>query len=323
MKLKKATSMLSVTNQEKIDIMKNRLYIACFAIFCSMSSFGQQEAQFTQYNDNMMYYNPGYTGSRGMLNITGIHRQQWIGIDGAPMSQSLFIHTPLKYESVGVGLSVLNDRQGPLNQTWVNGNFSYSFKISETGRLAFGLTGGVNISNANFSNLVQTDANDPLTLGGNYTNKITPLFGGGLYYHSDKFYAGVSVPKILETKDLTTGRLPEQRHYYAMLGGYIGINRMIKLRPSALVKITENAPLAVDGSLAMIIYDKFWLGVNYRLLESAGLLVQFQLTPQFKVGYSVDFSTSKLIKHNAGTHEIMLSYDMNFNKKKIVTPRYF
>lgn len=282
----------------------------------------QQEAQFTQYNDNMMYYNPGYTGSRGMLNVTGLHRSQWVGIDGAPMSQSIAIHSPLKYESVGLGLSVLNDKVGPLNQTWLSGDFSYSIKMKKTGKLSFGLTAGINLMNGNFTKLQATDANDAL-ITQNIRNAISPLFGGGIYYHSDHFYAGVSVPKILEPKDITSGRIPEQRHYYAMLGGYINVNRMLKLRPSAMLKITENAPFALDGSLAFIFYDKLWLGANYRLMESAGALLQYQITPQFKIGYSVDFSTSKLVNYNYGTHEILLSYDLLLNKKKIVTPRYF
>ena len=304
--------------------MKKTLIIA-LSIFSFLPLYGQQEAQFTQYNDNMMYYNPGYTGSREVLNLTGIHRQQWIGIDGAPMSTALFLHGPLKYESVGLGASFLNDKVGPVNSTWINGDFSYSFKFKRHRRkmrkLAFGLTGGINIINANFTNLVTGDPNDALAAN-NYRNQVNPNFGAGVYYHSKHWYAGVSVPKFVESK-IELGRLPEQRHYYFMTGGYFKVNRMLKIRPSALFKMTKNAPFALEGSVAFIYYDRFWVGANYRLGASAGALVQYQANDQFKIGYSVDFSTSRLVKNNYGTHELMLSYDFLQRNKKSISPRFF
>jgi type IX secretion system PorP/SprF family membrane protein len=285
--------------------------------------YAQQEPQFTQYTDNILYYNPAYAGSRGMMNISALHRQQWIGIDGAPMTQSFQLHTPLKYESVGLGMSVINDRIGPINQTWINADFSYSFKFRNGGKLAFGIKGGINLLNGKLNQLFTIQANDP-TLEQNYVNKVAPNVGAGVYYHSKHWFIGAAVPKLIEPKlNNNAVRLIEKRHYYGMVGGYIKASRMLKIRPSAMVKITDNAPITVDGSLAFIFYDKVWLAGNYRLKEGAGLYVQLQLSHQLKVGYGCDITTSKLMRYNFGSHELMLSYDFIYKKRALASPRYF
>ncbi len=303
---------------------KKHLVALIIGLSCSVHGLSQQEAQFTQYNDNMLYYNPAYAGSREMLNIALIHRQQWVGIDGAPMSQSLAIHSPLKYESIGVGLSVLNDRVGPLNQTWINADFAYSLRFKKhKGRLAFGVTGGINLLNAKLSTLYTVDQNDPM-FGQDIQNKILPNIGAGIYYHSKYWYCGVSVPRVTESSYSPTQIFyNDRRHYYFSLGGYFSINRMLKLRPSTMMKFTMDAPFALDASLALIVYDKFWFGANYRVLESAGGLFQWQISDQFKLGYAFDISTTKLVRYNFGTHEILLSFDLLRKDKKFISPRFF
>lgn len=303
--------------------MKN--FILALGICCSAVTLvtAQQEPQFTQYTDNILYYNPAYAGSRGMMNISALHRQQWIGIDGAPMTQSFQIHTPLKYESVGIGMSFINDRIGPINQTWINADFSYSLEFKNKSKLAFGLKGGINLLNGQLNQLFTLQANDP-QLQQNYVNKIEPNFGGGIYYHSKKWFIGAAVPKLLEPKlDNNSVRILEKRHYYGMVGGYFQPSRMLKIRPSAMVKLTDNAPITVDGSLAFIFYDKVWLAGNYRLLEGAGIYVQVQLSHQLKIGYGCDITTSKLMRYNFGSHELMISYDFIYKKRALASPRYF
>lgn len=287
----------------------------------------QQEAQFTQYMDNMLYYNPAYAGSRDALSISALHRQQWVGFDGAPMSTTLSLHTPLSYENIAVGLSVLNDKVGPVNATWINADVSYSLKFkNHNGRLNFGINGGINLLNGDLASLVKTDAGDE-ALNVRYQNDLKPNLGAGIYYHSDHFFAGVAVPRILDDGKNLSNILNEgymsQRHYYAMIGGYFNASRMLKIRPSAMLKITENAPLALDLSMAFIFYDQFWLGANYRLLESAGIFAQYQINKSFKIGYAFEYSTTKLRGHHYGTHELLLGYDLMFKGKSLTTPRYF
>lgn len=303
--------------------MKN--FILALGICCSVTTMvmAQQEPQFTQYTDNILYYNPAYAGSRGMMNISALHRQQWIGIEGAPMTQSFQIHTPLKYESVGIGMSLINDRIGPINQTWINADFSYSLEFKNKSKLAFGLKGGINLLNGQLNQLFTLQANDP-QLQQNYINVVEPNFGGGIYYHSKKWFIGAAVPKLIEPKlDNNSVRILEKRHYYGMVGGYFQPSRMLKIRPSAMVKLTDNAPITIDGSLAFIFYDKVWIAGNYRLLEGAGIYAQVQLSHQLKIGYGCDITTSKLMRYNFGSHELMISYDFIYKKRALASPRYF
>lgn len=303
--------------------MKKLITLVIVSIL-GLSGWAQQEAQITQYMDNMLYYNPAYAGSREALSISGLHRQQWAGISGAPVTQTLSFHSPLKNESLGLGFSLLNDRVGPLNQTWLNVDFSYTIRFkNHNGKLSFGAKGGVNLVNADLAGLFTHDINDP-NLQQNYQNEIAPTIGAGIYYHSEQWFAGVGVPRILEQRPAAGDLIfDDRRHYYVMVGGYFNVNRMLKIRPSAMYKMTSGAPFALDGSLAFIFYDKLWLGGNYRLLESAGGFAQYQFSPQLKIGYAFDIATTSLMRHNFGTHEILLTYDFLFNKKSIATPRYF
>lgn len=297
-------------------------------VFLNISNTrAQQDPHFTQYMDNTVYVNPAYAGSRGMMNITGLARFQWVGFKGAPMSQTLSFNTPLRYESVGLGLSIVNDKAGPLNQTLIYGDFSYTIpfkKSKHNAKLAFGVKAGMNLLNATTSNLVTTSNGDQ-TLGSNIRNVVTPNFGVGIYYHMDQFYFGVSAPKLLEAEQKAgLSATQEKRHYFFIAGGVISLkNPNYKLRPTTMLKFTPGAPVSWDISLALIIKDKVTLGAMYRVLDAAGGFIQYQFNPQFKLGYAFDIAATRLVGHNYGTHEVMLSYDFNFSKKKILSPRYF
>lgn len=306
--------------------MKRTNWITTIGLLLALTTSvsAQQEPQYTQYMDNMLYYNPAYAGSREMLNITALHRQQWTGFNGAPMTTTLGIHTPLKYESLGVGLSVMNDKVGPTNATWINADASYSLRFKKHhGRLSFGVKGGLSLLNGDLAGLVKQDSSDPYT-NQRYQNEMKPNVGAGVYYHSERWFMGLSVPKIIQT-EVSPGEILylDHRHYYFSLGGYFRAGRMLKIRPSAMLKVTENAPFALDGTLAFIFYDRLWLGANYRLEESIGGIIQYQISNQFKVGYAFDITTTKLFRHNVGTHELLLSYDLLLKGKSIASPRYF
>lgn len=290
-------------------------------------TFAQQEPQFTQYMDNISYYNPAYAGSKDAMSIVALHRQQWAGFKGAPMSTTLGFHTPLRYDNIGLGVSLVNDRLGPTNAFWANADISYSLKFkNHKGRLSFGIKGGMSDLNGDIASLTKIDANDDI-LNVRYDNKLNFNVGAGIYYHSNNWFIGVAVPRIIENlKDFqspTDIDFGMRRHYYIMAGGYIPVGRMLKIRPNAMVKFTENAPLAFDLGVSFIFYDRFWLGGNYRMLESGALILQYQITDQFKLGYAFEMSTSRMGTNSYGTHELMLSYDFNFKNKALATPRYF
>lgn len=306
--------------------MKTRKKILVFVLVLLTSSqlFAQQDPHFTQYFDNTLFVNPAYAGSRGMLNITGIHREQWVGFAGRPRSTTFSIHSPLSYESVGVGFTMVNDEAGPVKQTMFYGDFSYTLKFKNKGRkLSFGLKAGMNLINVGTSSLETIEADDPKLLQ-NVRNHINPNFGVGIYYHTPKFFIGASTPKILENSyDGVSSTNLERRHYFGIIGGVITLSDYWKLRPTGQLKLTVGAPMSLDMSAAGIYREKFWIGAMYRWDAAFGAFVQYQLTPQFKMGIATDFGTQAIRNYNYGTFELMASYDFIFKKQGIRSPRYF
>lgn len=286
-------------------------------------AMSQQEAQFTQYMDNTLFVNPAYAGSNGALNATAIHREQWVGVDGRPRSTTFSLHTPLKYESIGVGLTVVNDVIGPIQQTQFYGDFSYTLRFKNSpGKLSFGVKGGVNMLNSRTDQLGTTDANDPEFMT-NIQNSINPNFGGGIYYHAPAWFVGLSTPRVLEANYEGSVNAKERRHYYFIGGAVFDIARQWKLRPTTSVKVTDGAPLSVDLSAAGIYNERLWLGLTHRFGDSFGAFVQYQLSPQFKAGLAYDQTITPLASYNVGSYEVLLSYDFYWKDKGVKSPRYF
>lgn len=306
----------------KTKNMKKVVFILACILSFSTQYFAQQDAQFAQYFDNTLFVNPAYAGSRGMLNVTSIHREQWVGFTGRPRSTTLSIHSPLKYKSIGLGLTMVADEAGPVKQNMFYGDFSYTLKFKKNRKLVFGLKGGINMINIGKTSLETIQEGDPKLLL-NVRNNINPNFGTGIYYHTPSFFMGLSTPKILEQSyDGGTTNI-ERRHYFFITGGVFNVNKEWKLRPSVQAKYTIGAPLSVDMSVAGIYNEKFWVGAMYRLDAAFAAFVQFQISNQFKVGMASEFGTQEIRNYNYGTFEIMASYDFVFKKDGIRSPRYF
>lgn len=304
--------------------MKKMRILLGLTVLLSSVTWSQQDPQFSQYFDNTLFVNPAYAGSKGLLNVTGIHREQWVGFDGRPRSTTLSVHSPLNYESVGLGLTMVADEAGPVRQTMFYGDFSYTLKLNDKGhKLAFGLKAGLNMISTQTADLTTTVASDP-KLTQNVRNNINPNFGFGIYYHSPSFFIGASTPKILEnTYDGTESENKERRHYFAIAGGVFKLSNYWKLRPTTQLKMTVGAPISIDLSAAGIYREKFWIGAMYRINAAFGVFAQYQITPQFKIGVASDFGAHALRNFNYGTFEMMLSYDFVFKKEGIRSPRYF
>lgn len=301
-----------------------RFFCGITYVFISGILHCQQDPQFTQYFDNALYVNPAYAGSKGALNITGIHREQWVGFEGRPKSTSLSIHSPLRYESVGLGLTVVNDEAGPVKQSMFYGDFSYSLRFNKKDRkLSFGIKGGANFINVSTSNLETTDANDTKLLQ-NVRNHVNPNFGVGILYHSPGFFLGVSSPKIMENSyDGVSKTNIEKRHYFGIVGAVLTLSNHWKLRPTAQIKLTQGAPASFDMSIAGIFNERFFIGGMYRLYAAAGGFIQVKVNQQFRIGIAGDYDLNILHKYNVGTIEMMASYDFSFKKGGIRSPRYF
>ena len=301
----------------------NFLRISVLCVFTTQA-FGQQDPQFTQYSDNMLFVNPAYAGSRGVLNLTTMHREQWTGFAGRPVSSTFSVHSPLTYQSLGLGVTVVNDQTGPIQQTMMYGDCSYTLKFKNQKRkLSFGIKGGINMISISTSTLQTTEVNDPKLLQ-NVKNNVNPNFGFGVYYHSPKFFVGASSPKLLERGYDGVSKVNlEKRHYFGIIGGVFPINNDWKIRPTSQIKLTEKSPISIDASVAAIYKDRIWFGAMYRLNAAFGVFLQYQVSPQFKLGLASDFGTQAIRNYNYGTFEALISYDFAFKKVGIRSPRYF
>ena len=313
--------MTNIRNPKRMKIGIILLFL--FGIFGSVSA--QQDPMFTQYMHNPVSINPAYAGSRGTLNVVGMHRQQWVGIDGAPKTLTFSLNSPFINYNVGVGLSLLYDELGPTRQTGIYADYSYHLKVSTKTKLAFGLKGGVNIYDINLQGLRGSEGDDHVAMFG-YRKLYHPNVGFGSYLYSDRFYVGFSIPKMLQNNlsdDENTLINKEERHYFLTGGVVVDISEFIKFKPSTTVRIVSGAPVSAELSLSFLLNNKLWLGGMYRVGDSAGAMVKFDLTNQLSLGYSYDFTLSELRQFNQGTHEVFISYDFAFRNRKTLSPRYF
>lgn len=304
--------------------------IVVFAFLClSLISYAQQDSQFTQYMYNTININPAYAGSRESMNIFALHRTQWVGLDGAPVTNTASINTPINGSNVGLGVSIVNDKIGPSDENNIAIDFSYTIHTSDTYKLSFGLKATANLLNIDFNKLSQYDPNDYL-FQTNIDNKFSPNIGVGLYLHSDNTYFGLSAPNLLQTThfDRYTSKgssllAKEKIHYYLIAGHVFDLTGDIKFKPSVLAKMAIGAPLQVDVSGNFIFNNKFVAGVAYRWSAAMSAMVGFQATDSWFIGYGYDLETTRLSNYNSGSHEIFLRYEL-FNKyDRIITPRFF
>lgn len=303
--------------------MRTKILIFALMLTC-YSSFAQQDAQYTQYMYNTININPAYAGSRGVMSIFGLHRTQWVGLDGAPVTNAFSLNTPINNSNLGVGLSVVNDRIGPTNDNTISADISYTVPMSEDYKLSFGVKASGNVFNLDVSKLTPQQAGDPNLQ--NYNSKFSPNFGAGIYLHSDKLYLGLSVPNFLQgTKynDNSVAVFQERMNFYAIAGYVFDLSESVKFKPAFLTKVVAGAPLQIDASANFLFFDKLMLGGAYRWSAAVSALAGFQVTDGLFIGYSYDMETTKLRRYNSGSHEIFLRFEL-FNKvNKMVSPRFF
>lgn len=321
-----------MNRSQNMIVMKSKVWLttAVLALLWAADLHAQQDPQFTHYMYNTLSVNPAYAGSRGSLNVSALHRQQWIGFEGAPMTQTVYAHMPLPNEKMGVGLSVINDKIGPLNQTFIYGDYSYTVRLSSTIKLAFGIKAGLNMFQPQLSGLSTIDGNDASFVNSTLQRSIKPNLGAGLYLHHERWYVGASSPRLLENKfnlngvsTNDTNTVKELRHLFLIGGLVLPINSELKLKPTVQAKMVKNAPFSLDATVEALIRDQFNLGVGMRLGDSFYGLVGYQFNDQFKAGLSYDYTIGSLRSINGNTVEIFLSYDFFFRNDKIRSPRYF
>ena len=304
--------------------MKTRITIILGLL--SLSLYSQQDSQFTQYMYNTIGVNPAYAGSRGVMSLFGIHRQQWVGLDGAPVTTAVSAHTPLP-KNTGLGVSIVKDAIGAQDETNVAVDFSYTIHTSETVKLSFGIKGSMNMLNIDYTKLNINDPSDP-RLQTNIDKRFSPNVGAGVYLHGNKGYVGLSVPRMIQTdhfnQGVVGGYMAKERLHYYLIGGYVfDLNETLKFKPAVLNKVVMGAPLQTDISANFMFNQRFVAGVAYRVSAAFSALTGFQINDQLFVGYSYDADTNRLAKYNTGSHEIFLRYELFRNHGRIISPRFF
>ena len=299
------------------------LLVLLISILSIDLAMGQQDPQYTQYMYNMNVVNPAYAGSKEGLSVTALYRKQWSGFDGAPETFTFSAHSPLG-DKVGLGLSAIRDELGPVSETNVYADFSYTLEIGATTKIALGVKAGATFHDVGLVDLELQDPNDPF-----FSQDISntyPNVGAGAFLYGDNFYVGLSVPNLLNSVHLDENGLKygsETQHYFATAGYVFQVSENVKLKPSAMVKSAFDAPVSFDGNLNALFYERFEIGVSYRLDDSFSGLVGFQVTDNIRVGYAYDYVTSDLEAVSDASHEVIVTFDLFFNKRTLRSPRYF
>jgi len=303
-----------------------RLYFSALVTFMALGSYGQQDPHYTQYMYNMNVINPAYAGSRESLSGGLLYRKQWVEIEDAPTTGTFFLHSPVG-KNVGLGLSAITDKIGPVEEHNIYGDFSYTLNLGGEHRLALGVKAGVTIHNIDFNRIYPTlpDIDDSVFAQANPSETFMNV-GAGAFYYTDHYYIAFSVPNMLKAKYLDydgTNYGSEELHYF-LTGGYVfDLNPNLKLKPFAMVKTAFNAPVSLDVSANVLLYEKLELGATYRLEDSFGAMVNFAITPGLRIGYAYDHIVSDLNVTTPSSHEVILLFDINFSKKVSQSPRYF
>jgi len=302
---------------------KLSLFVLFIGVVTAELAFAQQDPQYTQYMYNMNVVNPAYAGSKEGLSITALYRNQWSGLDGAPDTFTFSAHSPVG-DKVGLGLSAIRDELGPVAETNVFADFSYTLDVGASTKLALGIKAGATFHDVGLVDLELQDPNDPF-FSQNISNTY-PNVGAGAFLYGEKFYVGLSVPNLINSVHLDENGLKygsETQHYFATAGYVFDVSENVKLKPSTMVKSAFDAPLSFDANLNALFYNRFEIGASYRLDDSFSGLVGFQVTENIRVGYAYDYITSDLDGVANASHEVIVTFDLFFSKRALRSPRFF
>ncbi len=298
-----------------------RYLLPALIFFLGHMALAQQQANFTQYMFNQLPLNPAYTGIHEGLSASMLWREQWIGFEGAPSTQTISIHSPIAFRSISLGGVIMRDKIGVSNQTTARFMYAYRIRIANT-KVSFGLEASLN----HYRTTYNQDAIFDPALAAVDQNMMKPNFGTGILWHGNKFYLGVGLPNAFKQKFYDSPEFNGEllRHYY-ITGGYVfAIYDNLLVKPNFMVKGVKGAPMQADFNINVLLQRVLWLGLSYRSFESIDAVIQFQINPKFQVGYAFDFwTTTDLNRAIKGSHEIMINYVFELPRTKIITPRYF
>lgn len=311
--------------------MKPRNYLLLFILFFVLvgTSYGQQKPVLSQYMFSGLVLNPAYAGRHDYTSFTAMYRDQWVNVPGAPKLTTFTGQTGFKDRKIGAGFMISEDKIGAHNNLSVYGSYAYYLKFENGAKFSMGLQGGIDILRSDWSKLTILDQNDPV-FNGSEINYF-PNFGAGVFYYTEKFYIGFSIPYILASRETQTEDyyrdVRHSRNYYLTGGHVFDIGAKLKIKPSFLLRIEDNMPLAIDLN-ANLYYDEIIdIGISYRQGDAVIGILGLQLSKYLKFSYAYDYITSDLSAYTKGSHELMLQYRINFSAPKhhrmCPQPQYF
>lgn len=296
-----------------------------------MNTKAQYDHLFSQFMFNEVFINPGYAGSKEALSVTGLHRQQWMNFPGRPVTTTFSMHGPLFGNKMGLGINFLNESIGKLQRNLTYLTYAYRVKTDKKGTLGLGLNIGIHNQLNKLSELKANDGGD-VQISKNTPSLISPNGGFGLFYSTDKFYTGLSVPRLIDDSyffdenqtihqkiSINTSKL----HYYFVVGRVFKVNPDFYIKPQGMLKMLQNVPMQYDMNVSMLFNKLLWVGFSYRSGAAAVGMLGVQASPQFFFGYSYDYGLNEIQKYSQGSHEVVLNYLFSFKQKKVISPRFF
>lgn len=315
-------------------------YIAILVLILlgTYSGSAQQDPQYTQYMYNTQVINPAYVGSREALSFGLLGRTQWVNFEGAPKTGTFTVNSPIGVlGNMGLGLSIVHDELGPAVESNITIDYSYTINTSDTDKFSFGLKAGLDLLDVDFTKLNIFDQGD--IFENNVDSKIQPQIGAGVYYHTDRFYTGLSVPNFLNTKHFDESQIgniindpsgtagsttaAERLHYFLIAGYVFDLGDNLKFKPATLIKLVSGAPLEWDVSANFLINEKFTIGASYRWSAAMSAMAGFQISDEIFIGVGYDYQTTDIETYSDGSYEVFLRFDIFKKPERVLTPRFF
>lgn len=293
---------------------------------CVLCLRAQHTPLTAQYLFNGLVINPAYAGSNDALTTTLDYRHQWVGFEGAPVTQTIGIHTPLKDSRLTIGALLTNDRIGVSNETGFTAMVAYRLPVRR-GKLQLGIGGGASLVQARWTELALQDRTD-IQFANDSRGHLRPNFSAGGYYYNKKWFVGLSIPTFLthhfNGEQDRWSVMHEFSNYQPMLtGGYlIKLDRDLKLKPSTLVRYNMASGLQADLNVSLIMRNVLQVGVGYRTRDAATALLQVLPSNQWRIGYGYELGLSRLSRLHGGSHELMVQYEFGF-RVRTRDPRFF
>lgn len=298
--------------------MKKLVYIliACMLVIVSKA---QQLPQYTQYMLNDFAINPAVAGKNEYADVRSNNRYQWVGITDAPRTYVLTVHGPMKFKNMGLGMNLFTDIVGPTRRVGINFSYAYHIKLNEETKIALGLSAGILQWGIDGHKLQLHDAGDDNLLT-QYQTVYVPDFGGGVLLHNKKYYLGIAVPQLYQSKiNLYPGVENKGKlvTHFNVNGAYtFDLDEDFQIEPSFLLKYVTPAPFKLDVGVRGIYKEQVWLGVAYRHHDAVTALIGYMYKNYLMIGYSYDFSTTNIRKYTSGTHEVMLGLRFSKNQHR-------